>query len=139
MTERYEVTHVPHYIGGRWVEPGTIVTLRPGIRPGRWLKLVGAPAATAPSDAAAQFAAKHNGPGVGAGNWVVERIADGTRASVVFKKADGDAKEKAEAEAARLNAGGEINLVVMDDALSSGQVGFAAGASGEMGIQLPDA
>lgn len=43
---------------------------------------------------------------VPAGNWaVVDK--DGNRASRVFKKAEGNAKELAEQEAVRLNAGGQ--------------------------------
>ncbi|MNR20785.1 hypothetical protein D3C85_1376480 [compost metagenome] len=135
MTERYEVTHVPHYIGQRLVQPGEIVTLPAGVKPGRWLKLVGATAPAKAESEAALFAVKHNG----AGNWVVERIADGSRASVVFKKAEGDAKERAEAEAARLNAGGEVNLGGTEAESSSDPVGPAAGTQGEAGTELPDA
>lgn len=144
MTKRYEVTHVPHYIGQRWVEPGEVVTLAPGITPGRWLKLVAedAPAvvvaAAAPVAAgAAQFAAKHNGVGVGVGNYVVVRVADGSHASQVFKKDDGQAKERAEAEAERLNSGGEA-AVVADAApaapAATGQEGLPPTSDG-----LPDA
>lgn len=135
MSERYLVTHVPHFIGGVMVHPGygdkSIVTLPPGVKPGRWL----VPVDAEPADSL-KFKARHNGPGVGAGNWAVENVEDGSRASVVFKKADGEAKEKAEAEAARLNAGGEIVLVITDDALSSGQDDPPTSASSD---QLPDA
>jgi hypothetical protein len=138
MAKRYEVTHVAHYIGQRWREPGEVVTLDPGITPGRWLKLVGedAPAVTA---GAAQFAAKHNGKGVGVGNYVVERIADGSYASRVFRKDDGQAKELAEAEAERLNAGGEIAQVAMDGAPSSGLDELGISTQTEQGSGLPDA
>lgn len=147
MTKRYEVTHVPHYIGQRWVEPGEVVTLAPGITPGRWLKLVAedAPAVVvaaaapvaAPAAGAAQFAAKHNGVGVGVGNYVVVRVADGSHASQVFKKDDGQAKERAEAEAERLNGGGEI-------AIAPAAAPAAPATTGEEGQQptgdgLPDA
>lgn len=142
MSKRFEVTHVQHYIGGRLVMPdmgaASIVTLPAGVRPGRWLKpLDDAPVIVV--GGGDQFAAKHNGPGVGAGNWSVERIADGSRVSVVFKKSDGDAKAKAEAEAARLNAGGEIDLGVMDGAPSSAQEDLATSATSESGSNLPDA
>lgn len=140
MTKRYEVTHVPHYISGKLVSPGqgadSIVTLPAGVRPGRWLKEVDAVVVVGGVD---QFAAKHNGPGVGAGNWAVERIADGSRVSVVFKKIDGDAKAKAEAEADRLNAGGEIVLVVTDGAPSSGHDDLAVGTHHATDSNLPDA
>lgn len=34
---RYEVTHVQHFIGGRLVAVGEIVTLPEGVEPGRYL------------------------------------------------------------------------------------------------------
>lgn len=138
MTKRYEVTHVPHYIGQRWVEPGEVVTLDPGITPGRWLKLVGEDGSTVAAGVA-QFAAKHNGKGVGVGNYVVERIADGSYASRVFKKDDGQAKELAEAEAERLNAGGEIAQVATDSAPSSGLDELGTSTQIAPGSGLPDA
>lgn len=129
MTQRYEVTHVPHFLGGRLVFPGrgddSIVTLDEGVSPGRYLVPVGG------AEAAGQYAAKHHG----GGNYIVELVADGSRASIVFKKSDGDAKAKAEAEAVRLNAGGEIDLGGTDAAPSSAQVDPPAGDSGD----LPDA
>lgn len=42
---------------------------------------------------------------VGGGNWEV--LESGERVGEMYRKADGDAKEKAQAEADRLNAGGE--------------------------------
>lgn len=35
--KRYEVTHVPHFIGGRLVAVGEVVTLPEGVLPGRYL------------------------------------------------------------------------------------------------------
>lgn len=140
MTNRYEVTHVPHYIGQRWVEPGEVVTLAPGITPGRWLKPVAedAPAVpvpvAAPAAGATQFAAKHNGVGVGVGNYVVVRVADGSHASQVFKKDEGQAKERAEAEAERLNAGGEVAIAPIAAPAATGQEGLPPTGDG-----LPDA
>lgn len=137
MGDRYEVTHVPHYIGQRWREPGETVELPAGVKPGRWLKpLASAAAAVQADDSAAgaeQYRAKHNG----GGNWLVERIENGARSSVIFKKDEGDAKAKAEAEAARLNAGGEVELGGTDAAPSSAQGDPAAGA--EQSGALPDA
>jgi len=102
MTNRYRVTHVPHFIGGRIVLPGlgdeSIITLAEGIRPGRWLE----PLDVAPVAASPQFAAKHHG----AGYYIVVQVADGACASRVFRKDEGDAKALAQAEADRLNAGG---------------------------------
>ena len=140
MSKRYLVTNSPHYIGQRMVYPDrgadSIVTLPPGVRPGRWLKEVVEIATDAVPAAALQsaekFKAKHNG----GGRWLVESTEDGSRASVVYEKDEGDAKAKAEAEAARLNAGGEIQLGVMDGAPSSAQEDSPAGAqTGD----LPDA
>lgn len=54
------------------------------------------------ADAGLDFTIKH----VPAGNWVVLN-KDGERFSRVFKKDEGNAKELAEQEALRLNAGGE--------------------------------
>lgn len=144
MSARYLVTHTPHYINQRMVQPDcgadSIVTLPPGVKPGRWLVLQedappAAPASTQ-TNLPELFKAKHNGPGVGAGNWAVEKIEDGSRASVVFKKDDGDAKAKAEAEAARLNAGGEIDLGATDSAPSSAQEDLTASTQTD---DLPDA
>jgi hypothetical protein len=62
-----------------------------------------AKAASAPApDAGLGFTIKH----VPAGNWVVLN-KDGERFSRVFKKDEGNARELAEQEALRLNAGGE--------------------------------
>ena len=141
MSKRYLVTHVPHYIGQRMVYPDrgadSIVTLPPGVRPGRWLvEVEGGAVSAAPSapppPASEKFKAKHNG----GGRWLVENTDDGSRASVVYEKDEGDAKAKAEAEAARLNAGGEIHLGVTDGALSSAREDSPAGTqTGD----LPDA
>lgn len=45
MSQQYRVTHVPHYIGGRMVYPDrgdeSLVTLEPGVEPGKYLEKVG--------------------------------------------------------------------------------------------------
>lgn len=117
MSKRYRVTHSPHYIGARLVYPdqgaNSIVELPEGVKPGRWLVAVDdapAVALTPASAPAGRYIAKH----VGGGHYHVEGVDDGERASVVFKRDDGDAKAKAEAEAARLNAGGELQLETED-------------------------
>lgn len=137
--KRYEVLE-RSFLGGRLYHPGSFFVGDVGI-PGKHLREVGgAVQASAPAgkqtSTAELFKAKHNGPGVGAGNWAVEKIEDGSRASVVFKKDDGDAKAKAEAEAARLNAGGEIDLGATDSAPSSAQEDLTAGTQTD---DLPDA
>lgn len=56
---------------------------------------------------ALQFAVKH----VGGGNWIVVKNEDDSRASRMFKKgAKGEAEGLAQAEAERLNAGGQMLL-----------------------------
>lgn len=132
MADRYRVTHVPHFIGGRLVHPdqgeASIVTLPDGVEPGRWLELVSGSATKAreDGDVVAAFEAKH----IAGGRWAVVQISDGSRASRLFTKdADGDAKAAAEAEAKRLNDGGQIDL---------GSVPAPAEGDGDGG-NLPDA
>lgn len=133
--QRYEVTHVPHYIGQRWVEPGEVVTLPEGVKPGRWLKPVVEAAKAATSSATVSgFTIDH----ISRGDYVVLG-ADGERASIIFKNTgtQGEAKQLAEAEAARLNAGGEVNLGGSDAATSSAQGDSSAGT--QQAGDLPDA
>lgn len=137
MPKEYRVTELS-YINGRLYQKGEVVTLEID-SPGRNLELVSgvAVAAAAPAAGAAQFAAKHNGVGVGVGNYVVVRVADGSHASQVFKKDDGQAKERAEAEAERLNAGGEIAIAPVAAPaapVTTGQEGLPPTGDG-----LPDA
>lgn len=143
MTDRYRVTHVPHFIGQRLVYPDmgddSIVTLPDGVKPGRWLVKVGeqaaAPAATS-SAPVGGFTIDH----ISRGDYVVLG-ADGERASVVFKNTgvQGEAKQLAEAEAARLNAGGAIKLEATEPAAtSSGQVDPSTGTQ-PSADDLPDA
>lgn len=112
MSNRYRVTHVAHYIGGRLVHPDrgdeSIVTLPAGIEPGRWLQPLDATsvATTVNREAAKAFEAKH----IAGGRYAVIQISDGTRASRLFTAEDGDAKAAAQAEAQRLNEGGQIDL-----------------------------
>lgn len=118
MDKRYRVTHVPHYIGSRLVQPdqgeASIVTLPAGIRPGRWLVPLDAEAkaqvAGGTSEVAA-FMAKH----IAGGSYAVVQVSDGSRASRLFKKTEeGGAQALAEAEAKRLNDGGAIELEQID-------------------------
>lgn len=138
MPKEYRVTELS-YINGRLYQKDEVVTLEID-SPGRNLELVSgvavdaaAPVA-APAAGAAQFAAKHNGVGVGVGNYVVVRVSDGSHASQVFKKDDGLAKERAEAEAERLNAGGEIAIAPVAAPVTTGQEGMPPTGDG-----LPDA
>lgn len=137
MSQRYRVTHVPHYIGSRLVHPDkgddSIVTLPANIKPGRWLVPLDAEA-KAPvvggSSEVAAFMAKH----IAGGSYAVVQVSDGSRASRLFKKTEeGGAQALAEAEAKRLNDGGEIELEQIelsptDDATHAGD-----------GTNLPDA
>lgn len=142
MTDRYRVTRVPHFIGQRLVYPDmgedSIVTLPPGVKPGRWLQLVeekAEPAAFS-SAPAGGFTIDH----ISRGDYVVLN-ADGDRSSVVFKNTgvQGEAKQLAEAEAARLNAGGDIILEATEPAASSsGQDGPPTGTQ-PSADDLPDA
>ena len=69
------------------------------------------------------------------GSWVVVD-AEGKRASVVFKKADGDPKALAQAEAIRLNAGGEL---VLDGPTGGGAPPTEPAPAVETDPTLPDA
>jgi hypothetical protein len=143
MTQRYLVTHTVHFINGALVHPdqgdASVVTLPAGVEPGRWLVPVDSGSkgiASASIPTIERYKAKHNG----GGRWIVENVDDGSRASVVFEKDEGDAKAKAEAEAARLNAGGDLDLGDKDVEPSSGQVEADAGTQqDEHGGSLPDA
>lgn len=105
MADRYRVTHVPHYIGGRLVHPDrgdeSIVTLPEGVKAGRWLELV-EDVMNVVSTVLNLYKVIHSPPG----NYLVVRAADGAPASPLFKKADGHAKQRAEEEAIRLEHGG---------------------------------
>lgn len=102
MSKRYEVLE-RSFINGRLYEPGETVVLEID-SPGSNLKIVGAAKASAPAPAGktsvdlSEFSAKHNG----GGRFVIvskggDRVGEFT-----------GTKDEAEAEAVRLNAGGEI-------------------------------
>lgn len=122
MTKRYRVTHVPHYIGQRLVQPDrgdeSIVTLPDGVSPGKHLVEVdggAVAAAAAPVDLVGPFKIKHNG----GGNFVV-LDSKGAQAGDVYKKdADDAAKAKTDAqdEADRLN--GQSTPAAQDDQLTA--------------------
>lgn len=103
MTKRYEVTHSPHYIGGRLVMPGqgadSIVTLPEGVNPGRWLKEVTTPVVVAGAGLVGPFKVEH----IPVGNFGVFD-ANGVQVGETFVKSEkGVAKAAAEAAAAALN------------------------------------
>lgn len=103
MTKRYEVTHSPHYIGGRLVNPGqgadSIVTLPEGVNPGRWLVEVDGPVIVAGSGHVGPFKVQH----IPVGNFGVFD-ANGLQVGETFVKSEkGVAKAAADAAAAALN------------------------------------
>lgn len=101
---------------------------------GSWMqKLDGEEAkkAAETSPPALDYTIKH----VPAGNWVV-LDKDGNRASRVFKKDEGNAKDLAQQEAVRLNAGG---TPVLDTASAGAGQSDGVSQDGEDGTNLPDA
>ncbi|WKL53084.1 hypothetical protein Q1W70_00320 [Pseudomonas kielensis] len=102
MSKRYEVLE-RSFINGRLYEPGETVVLEID-SPGSNLKIVGAAKASAPAPAGKpnadlhEYSAKHNG----GGRFVI--VSKGSDRVGEFT----GTKDEAEAEAARLNAGGEI-------------------------------
>lgn len=98
MSKRYEVLE-RSFINGRLYEPGETLVLEID-SPGSNLKQLGGagPATSKTSSDAPEFSAKHNG----GGRYIIigksgDRVGEFT-----------GTKDEAEAEAARLNAGGEI-------------------------------
>lgn len=123
MTKRYEVTHSPHYIGGRLVSPGqgagSIVTLPEGVNPGRWLKEVDGPVIVAGSGHVGPFKVQH----IPVGNFGVFD-ANGVQVGETFVKSEkGVAKAAADAAAAALNGamvdGGESTTLPLGGATGS--------------------
>lgn len=112
--EKYGLVLDTSFIGGGLKQPGTVLpnyagpfgaAIKPCDASG---KLIEEAAEDAGDDLPALFAAKH----VSRGDYVVEKIEDGSRASVVFKNTGtkGEAEQQAQAEADRLNRGGELIL-----------------------------
>ncbi|MGP5331944.1 hypothetical protein [Pseudomonas helleri] len=131
MPKPYEVLE-RSFINGRLYEPGERVTLEID-SPGGNLKLLAAAAATVNASTGPQgagkaaFSAKHNGGG-----------------RFIIIDASGDkvgeftgSKEEAEAEAARLLAGGQIAPTTAPQGAGDGS--GAGNAGGEGGNGLPDA
>ncbi|MGP5443837.1 hypothetical protein [Pseudomonas helleri] len=131
MPKPYEVLE-RSFINGRLYEPGERVTLEID-SPGGNLKLLAAAAATVNASTGPQgagkaaFSAKHNGGG-----------------RFIIIDASGDkvgeftgSKEEAEAEAARLLAGGQIAPATAPQGAGDGS--GAGNAGGEGGNGLPDA
>lgn len=112
MTKTYIVTE-RSFIDGALREPGYETTSAleapgPNLRlkdSGQKLAASTAPDAPLASTVAA-FEAKH----IAGGRYAVVQISDGSRASKLYSKDEGDPKALAEAEAERLNAGGQLDL-----------------------------
>ena len=135
MPKPYEVLE-RSFINGRLYEPGERVTLEID-SPGGNLKLLAAAAATVNASTGPQsagkaaFSAKHNG----GGRFIIidasgDKVGDFT-----------GSKEEAEAEAARLLAGGQITPATGPQGAGdgSGEGGGAGNTGGEGGSGLPDA
>jgi len=99
------------YIGNGLKPIGTILhgytgPFGAGIRPcdaqGNLLNEDDSAALDVPAEAILRYHARHQG----GGNYAVVDGATGERASDLYRKKDGDAEAKANAEASRLNAGG---------------------------------
>lgn len=131
MPKPYEVLE-RSFINGRLYEPGERVTLEID-SPGGNLKLLAAAAATVNASTGPQgagkaaFSAKHNG----GGRFIIidasgEKVGEFT-----------GSKEEAEAEAARLLAGGQIEPATGPQGAGDGS--GAGNAGGEGGNGLPDA
>jgi hypothetical protein len=118
---------------GRLIERGEVFTVASEEAfASKWMEKVNAPETPLPE---LKYGVKSNG----GGRWIVEALADGSRASVAFTKEQGDAKALAQAEANRLNAGGELVLAVTDGLPSSGQDEPEASTQTANGVELPDA
>lgn len=106
MSEGIKVRATAQGFLGKLIEKGEVFTISTEEAfAGSWMEMVGA-AEKVTSQQVLQFGIKH----VGAGNWIVVKNDDDSRASRMFKKDDGNAKELAQAEANRLNAGGDMLL-----------------------------
>lgn len=107
MSEGIKVRATATGFLGKLIEKGEVFTIsNEEAFAGSWMEKVGAAA----KETAAQslpFGIKH----VGGGNYIVVKNDDDSRASVMFKKgAKGEAEGLAQAEANRLNAGGDMLL-----------------------------
>ncbi|WP_448675862.1 hypothetical protein MOQ67_05350 [Pseudomonas sp. LY-1] len=116
MPKRYEVLE-RSFINGQLYEPGEVLVLEIDSPGGNLKQLGGAPSAGKPGADAAEYTSKHNG----GGRFIIldksgDRVGEFT-----------GSKDEAEAEAARLNAGGEV----------AGKPG--ADQEGASGNGLPDA
>ena len=132
-TAPFTVRAIAQGFMGRLIERGEVFTVasEEAFTP-KWMEKVDAPETPLPD---LKYGIKSNG----GGRWLVELIADGSRASVTYNKEQGDAKALAQAEANRLNAGGELVLPATDGAPSSGQDDSAASTQSAEGTDLPDA
>ncbi|MGL4315339.1 MAG: hypothetical protein ACRCTL_01795 [Pseudomonas sp.] len=106
MSEAIKVRATAQGFLGKLIEEGEVFTISTEEAfAGSWMEMVDATEKVTPSQVL-QFGIKH----VGAGNWIAVNNADDSRASRMFRKDDGNARDLAQAEANRLNAGGAILL-----------------------------
>lgn len=106
MSEGIKVRATATGFLGKLIEKGEVFTISDEQAfAGSWMEKVGATEKVTAAQAL-QFGIKH----VGAGNWIAVKNDDDSRASRMFKKDDGNAKDLAQAEANRLNAGGDMLL-----------------------------
>lgn len=91
---------------GRLIEAGEVFTIQSEQEfAAKWMEKVDA-GTQETEPAKLKYGIKSNG----GGRWIVVSNEDDSRASVTFKPDQGDAKALAQAEANRLNAGGELLL-----------------------------
>lgn len=120
MSEAIKVRATAQGFLGKLIEKGEVFTISgEAAFAASWMQKVDATEKVTPSQVL-QFGIKH----VGAGNWIAVKNDDDSRASRMFKKDDGNAKDLAQAEANRLNAGGDMLLdaVPQQDDAAKGDV-----------------
>lgn len=106
MSEAIKVKATAQGFLGKLIERGEVFTISgEEAFASSWMQKVDATEKETPPQVLL-FGIKH----VGAGNWIAVKNADDSRASRMFKKDDGNAKDLAQAEANRLNAGGDMLL-----------------------------
>lgn len=106
MSEAIKVQATAQGFLGKLIEKGEVFTISDEQAfASSWMQKVDAGAKETPPQELL-FGIKH----VGAGNWIAVKNDDDSRASRMFKKDDGNAKDLAQAEANRLNAGGDMLL-----------------------------
>jgi hypothetical protein len=118
---------------GRLIERGEVFTVSGADAfTSKWMEKVDDPETPLPE---LKYGIKSNG----GGRWIVELLENGARSSVTYSKEQGDSKALAQAEANRLNAGGELILAVSDGLHSSDLDELGASTQPATASGLPDA